>query len=143
MYRKILLPTDGSEASNHALQEAFKFAKECASAIRLVYVCEDLPYVLAEGPADIYAAIEREGARILAQAAARARTVGVATETALVKAAGRRVAAAIVEEADGSGCDLIVMGTHGRSGIEHLMIGSVAEAVLRRTRLPVLLLRAR
>ena len=143
MYRKILVPIDGSEPSESALHEAFKFANECASAIRLVFVCEDLPYVLAEGPADIARAMEREGTRILAQAAARARAIGVAAETVLVKAAGRRLEAAIVEEADGSGCDLIVMGTHGRSGIEHLMLGSVAEAVLRRARLPVLLLRAR
>jgi len=143
MYRKILLPTDGSAASGGALGEAFKFARECASAIRLIYVCEDLPYLLGEGPTNVFDAIEREGRRVLEEALGKAREVGVKAETALVKAAGRRIATAIIEEADSSGCDLIVMGTHGRSGIEHMMLGSVAEAVLRRSRLPVLLLRSR
>ena len=143
MYRKVLFPTDGSETANAALREAFKFAMECASTIRLVYICEDPPYVLAEGPADVSRAIELEGKRVLMEAETLARARGIHPETVLVKAAGRRVATAIIEEAGASGCDLIVMGTHGRRGVEHLVLGSVAEAVLRRATLPVLLLRTR
>jgi nucleotide-binding universal stress UspA family protein len=143
MYKNILLPTDGSAASNAALEEAFKFATDCGSAVRLVYVCEDPPYILAEGPVDLGDAMQRQGERVLADAAAKAREAAVPAKTALVKAGNRRVAAAITDEAERSGSDLIVMGTHGRRGVEHLLLGSVAEGVLRRASVPVLLLRSR
>lgn len=143
MYKNVLLPTDGSAASNAALEEALKFASHCGAAVRLVYVCEDPPYVLAEGPVDLGDAIERQGELILAQAAEKARKAAVAATTVLVKPGDRRVAAAITEEAERSGCDLIVMGTHGRRGLEHFLLGSVAEGVLRRSKVPVLLLRSR
>ena len=55
----------------------------------------------------------------------------------------RRIATAIVEEAAAWGADLIVIGTHGRRGFEHLVLGSVAEGVVRRATVPVLLIRSR
>jgi nucleotide-binding universal stress UspA family protein len=76
-------------------------------------------------------------------AAAKAREAGVHAETALIKTEGRRVAAVIVEEAEGASSDLVIMGTHGRRGVEHLLLGSVAEGVVRRATVPVLLLRGR
>jgi nucleotide-binding universal stress UspA family protein len=66
----------------------------------------------------------------------------VEADTLLVDAAGRRIATAIVEEAARWGAELIVMGTHGRHGFEHLILGSVAEGVVRRAVTPVLLIRA-
>ena len=143
MYKKILVPTDGSEPSNAALQEALKFAKTLGSAVRIVYVWEPMSYILAEGPVDLSAAMRREGQVILDGAAAKAREAGVSAEIALVEAADRRVPAAIAEEAVRAQSDLILMGTHGRRGFEHLVLGSVAEGVLRRASVPVLLLRSR
>jgi nucleotide-binding universal stress UspA family protein len=143
MYKKILVPTDGSEPSNAALQEALRFAKTLGSAVRIVYVWEPMSYILAEGPVDLSAAMRREGEVILEGAAAKAREAGVSAEIALVEAADRRVAAAIAEEAVRAQSDLILMGTHGRRGFEHLVLGSVAEGVLRRASVPVLLLRSR
>jgi nucleotide-binding universal stress UspA family protein len=143
MYKKILVPTDGSEPSNAALQEALKFAKTLGSAVRIVYVWQPMSYILAEGPVDLSAAMRREGQVILDGAAANAREAGVAAEIALVEAGDRRVPAAIAEEAVRAQSDLILMGTHGRRGFEHLVLGSVAEGVLRRASVPVLLLRSR
>jgi nucleotide-binding universal stress UspA family protein len=143
MYKKILVPTDGSEPSNAALQEALKFAKTLGSAVRIVYVWQPMSYILAEGPVDLSAAMRREGEVILDGAAAKAREAGVAAEIALVEAGDRRVPAAIAEEAVRAQSDLILMGTHGRRGFEHLVLGSVAEGVLRRASVPVLLLRSR
>ena len=141
MYKRILVPVDGSAPSNAALQEARKSAGTCGSALRLVYVCEPLSYILAEGPVDLAYAVRRRGEQVLDEAAAKAREAGVSAETALIDAEDRRVAAAITEEAGRAGSDLIMMGTHGRHGFEHLVLGSVAEGVLRRATVPVLLLR--
>jgi nucleotide-binding universal stress UspA family protein len=80
---------------------------------------------------------------LLAQAQAGARERGVQAETLLREVAGGRVADQIVHEALQGNCDLIVMGTHGRRGFSHVLIGSEAESVLRSSPLPVLLLRLR
>jgi nucleotide-binding universal stress UspA family protein len=141
MYKRVLVPLDGSAPSAAALEEALRFAKACGSALRIVFVCEPLSYILAEGPLDLSNAVRQQGEQVLTDAAANARESGVPAETALVDAGERRVALAITEEAVHSGSDLIMMGTHGRRGFEHLVLGSVAEGVLRRATVPVLLVR--
>lgn len=143
MYRLILIPVDGSGPSRAALGEALKLAKEQNAHVRLTYVVEPVRHVVAEGVVDLTAAARREGEMILAQAAAEARAAGVEAQTTLVEAADRRVPEAIVQEAAAAGADLIAMGTHGRRGIEHLLIGSVAEGVVRRAQIPVLLIRGK
>ena len=142
MYKKILVPLDGSTPSATALTEALRFAGTQDARLTLLFVCEGLRYVLAEAPIDLTAEIKREGETVLSQAAAEARAAGVGTDAALVEAGDRRVAEAIVEEAERCGADLIAMGTHGRRGVQHLMLGSVAEGVIRRATMPVLLLRS-
>jgi nucleotide-binding universal stress UspA family protein len=142
MYKKILVPLDGSTTSTAALTEALRFASAQSARLTLLFVCESLRYILMEGPVDLTASIKREGETILSEAAAKARAAGVDAEVALVEAGERRVAEVIVEEAKRSGADLIAMGTHGRRGVQHLMLGSVAEGVIRRAGTPVLLLRS-
>ncbi len=143
MYRQMLVPVDGSEPSNRALEEALQLAKEQGARVRLVHVLEPLHHLVIEGYGDLVGAVRAEAERVLAEAAARAQAAGVEASTTLVKAGGRRVAAAIVDEAASWGADLIVMGTHGHRGFEHLVLGSVAEGVVRRASVPVLLVRAR
>lgn len=143
MYKQMLVPVDGSEPSNRALEEALKLAKEQGARVRLAHVLEPLHNLVIEGYGDLAGAVRAEAERVLAEAATRAQAAGVEASTTLVEAGGRRVAAAIVDEAARWGADLIVMGTHGHRGFEHLMLGSVAEGVMRRAPMPVLLVRAR
>lgn len=143
MYRLILIPVDGSEPSRAALQEALELAKEQGARARLIYVCEPMHHVVVEGVIDLTAAVRREGEQVLKDGVDRARALGVEASSALVEAGTRRVAAAIVDEAVATGADLVAMGTHGRRGVEHLLLGSVAEGVARRVSIPLLLIRGR
>jgi nucleotide-binding universal stress UspA family protein len=140
MYKRILVPLDGSKTSAAALKEALKFAKEQGARVCLTHVYERIKHVVTEGVIDLTPALRRQGEQLLAEAASRARKAGVKATIALVEAGSRRIPAAIVEQAAAEGADLIAMGTHGRRGFERLMLGSVADGVARRATVPVLLL---
>lgn len=140
MYKRILVPLDGSETSAAALKEALKLAKEQGARVYLTHVYERIRHVVTEGVIDLTPSLRREGEQLLARALTGARKAGVKATSALVEAGSRRIAAAVVEQAAKEGADLIVMGTHGRRGFERLILGSVAEGVARRATVPVLLL---
>jgi nucleotide-binding universal stress UspA family protein len=144
MYQHILIPIDGSHTSLRALQEAIRLAGR-ESKLRLVYVLEET-YLDAEAYTFVdygalQTAVRHTGERILAQEANRALQAGVVVETALLEAGGERIASVIVEDAKLWNADLIVIGTHGRSGLSRLLLGSVAEGVVRIASMPVLLVR--
>lgn len=146
MYQRILIPIDGSKTAERAVQEAVKLAADQA-ALRLVYVIEEIYPLDAEGYAFIdyaalQAAVRHTGECALAQAALLVRATGTTVESALLEARGERVAHVIDREAGDWRADLIVIGTHGRSGMNRLLLGSVAEGVVRGTSVPVLLVRA-
>jgi len=146
MYQRILVPIDGSATSERSLQEAIKLADGKAQ-LRLVYVIEEVYQLDAVGFGYIdYAALHEEvrktGERALAQAAEKVQRSGMTAETALLEVLGRRVADVIDSDALDWKADLIVIGTHGRSGLNRLLLGSVAEDVVRGTSVPVLLVRA-
>lgn len=146
MYQRILVAIDGSQTSERALQEALKLAAGKAQ-LRLVYVVEEIYPLDTEGYAFIdYAALQqavrKTGERALAQAAEKARGLGVAAETALLDAGGERIASVIDGAALDWQADLVVIGTHGRSGLSRLLLGSVAEGVVRGASVPVLLVRS-
>jgi len=146
MYQRILVPIDGSATAERALQEAIGLAAGKAQ-LRLVYVVEEVYPLDAEGFAYIdYEALQQAvrstGERALAQAAEKVRRSGITAETALLDVPGERVAGVIDNEALSWKADLIVIGTHGRSGLSRLLLGSVAEDVVRGASVPVLLVRA-
>lgn len=146
IYRRILVPIDGSATSERALQEAARLADDKAR-LRLVYVLEEIFPLDTEGYAFIdYAALQEAvrhtGERALAQAAEKMRQSGTTAETALLEANGERIASVIEDDARHWQADLIVIGTHGRSGLSRLLLGSVAEGVVRGASVPVLLVRA-
>jgi len=146
MYQRILVPIDGSATSERALQEAIKLAAGKAQ-LRLVYVVEEAYPLDAEGYAYIdYSALQeavrKTGERTLAQAAVKVRRSGITAETTLLDVRGERVASVIDNEALNWKADLIVIGTHGRSGLSRMLLGSVAEDVVRGASIPVLLVRA-
>jgi nucleotide-binding universal stress UspA family protein len=143
MYKKILIALDGSEASRSALEDALKLAREQRAKVVLLHVYEPIVGSSSQGVIDLTKAIREEGEHIVAAGLEEARKAGVEVQSRVVDAAGRRVASVIVEAAGEAGADLIALGTHGRRGIEHLVLGSVAEGVARRAEVPVLLIRKR
>lgn len=147
IYQRILVPIDGSATSERALQEAIRLA-EGQSRLRLVYVLEEVFPLDTEGYAfidysSLQEAVRLTGERALAQAAEKVRQSGTAVETVLLEMKGERIASVIVGESRQWPADLIVVGTHGRSGLNRLLMGSVAEGVVRSASVPVLLVRAR
>lgn len=146
IYRRILVPIDGSATAERALQEAIRLA-DVQTRLRLAYVLEEVFPLDTEGYAFIdyptlREAVRLTGERVLVQAAERVRQAGRAAETALLDAKGERIAKVIADDARRWEADLIVIGTHGRSGLNRLLLGSVAEGVVRGASVPVLLVRA-
>jgi nucleotide-binding universal stress UspA family protein len=145
MYQRILAPIDGSDVSNDAVVEASRLAQDQSAEPCLAHVVDlGLLYrAVASGVSiDRLAEILIEnGRQDLAAAVALARPLGVKPQTVLLRSDGRHVSDEIVDEAKRWPADLIVMGTHGRAGLERLFLGSVAEGVARAAPVPVLLVR--
>ncbi|MDW8467612.1 MAG: universal stress protein [Burkholderiales bacterium] len=147
-YRRILVPVDGSAASAKGLAEAVRLAREGRARLRLLHVVDtyaavSVPEIGAASVGPVLEAIRAAGRKLLARAERAPARAGLKAETALVEAAGGRVADAIVEEAKRWRADLIVMGTHGRRGVGRMLMGSDAELVVRYSAVPVLLVPAR
>ena len=146
MYKKILVPVDGSEIGLLGLQEAVRLAKNQQAALRLLHVVHDFLVAGGKGAAPVYTSqlrkdLHEHGEEILKDAAGIARQQEVDAETRLVETPAGSVGEIIVEEAKSWPADLIVIGTHGRRGIRRLVMGSDAEYVVRTTPVPVLLVR--
>jgi nucleotide-binding universal stress UspA family protein len=146
MFKRILVPIDGSRTAEAGLRTALRLAREHKSRVRLVHlgqVVVGAPYPGAGlGASELFEAIERSGKRLLERAAARCKAAGVRCERQLYVAIADRAADVILKEARRWRADLIVMGTHGRGGIARLALGSDAEQVVHGARVPVLLVRA-
>jgi nucleotide-binding universal stress UspA family protein len=145
MYRKILVPLDGSATAEAGLREAIALAAALKSRLCLLNVIIDVP-LLAEVSAavvsqEVHAGLRRNGRELLAKAEGAAKEGGAEAESFVHEGEGGSVADAIVSEALRLGCDLIVMGTHGRRGLRRLTLGSDAELVVRHTPVPVVLVR--
>ncbi|MBS0424817.1 MAG: universal stress protein [Proteobacteria bacterium] len=144
MYQKILVPIDGSATSECALDEVIKFARQQNAHVEIVHVLEDIWYSDSESYlnyAELVQAMKYSSEKMLAQAQTKLQQAGVAVEAKLLEAHDERVANIIVDEAKNSKADLIMIGTHGRSGFSHMLLGSVAEGVARTAHIPVLLIR--
>ena len=146
MYKKILVPVDGSAASNQGLCEALKLAKSLGASVKLVHTVNEFIMESAYGPipnyGDFIEALREGGRKVLKDAQAIARESGVEAQSAMVESIGGRAADLILEHAKEWPADLIVMGTHGRRGVRRLVLGSDAELVLRASPVPVLMVRA-
>ncbi len=146
MYRRILVPVDGSAASSQGLVEAIELAGKLGSELLLVHVVDDWPVAAGDmAGVNLEAGAKRlreAGAAVLRDAQARAQTAGVPVNTALIEELGASVGACIVRRAREWPADLIVCGTHGRRGLDRLIMGSDAENIVRHAPVPVLLVRA-
>ena len=142
-WKKILCPVDFSPASRETLDVAVELSRRFGSALTLFHAYPLPGYTLPEGTVlprpQMLQELAEQTDRHLAEWKDLARGRGVASvETA--KSVGEP-AAEIVEFAQQGGFDLIVMSTHGRTGIAHALLGSVAERVVRRSPVPVLTIR--
>jgi len=147
MYKRILVPTDGSKLSNKAIKEAAKLGKLCQAELLLLHVRE--PYVrplVSEGSGMLYSSKrsdkehEAKEEQDLLQAAEKiADAMGVTTVTTYVSSPSPYEA--IIKTAKKSKCDLIVMASHGRKGMVGFLMGSETQKVLTHTTIPVLVVR--
>lgn len=147
MYQRILVPVDGSPTSKHGLQEAIRMAKMTGGKLRLMHVVDTTSIALsfdayAGYPSDWLETLRKDGEGLLAGARAVAAAAGVEVDTVLRDNFAVPVHELVVSEAGAWPADLIVLGTHGRRGIGRVMLGSSAENVLRRSPIPVLLVRS-
>lgn len=147
MYQRILVPVDDSKAALCALKEACKLAKQLDAAILAVHVVDiarlDWGTPACNDAASLRLAVENAGVGILEKAQAELEAAGVRHESLILESVGDKIADLLVEQTAAENCDLIVMGTHGFSGLMHLLMGSVAEGVVRKSSVPVLLVRRR
>ena len=147
MFKKILVPVDGSEPSDAAVSLAIRLARDQDSTIAFVHVCEVAKIAaMVGGPTigvDPSYALEAErewGDQTLRRALDRAGSGGVDADTCLEEGSS---VTTILEVAREQHADLIVMGSHGRGGITRVLLGSVTEGVLRHTHIPVMVIRAK
>lgn len=144
MYKRILMPTDGSAASANAIREGLEVAKSMGAEVTFLYAIENLNSALWISPESVPYGIElmedlkKVGNEALNKAVYLAQTAGVSAQSKLLEI---RPVDAILQEA--KNYDMVVMGTHGRSGLDRFMLGSVTEAVLHRCEKPVLVLRSK
>jgi nucleotide-binding universal stress UspA family protein len=146
LYQHILVPIDGSPTSQRALEEALGLARQVGQGaqLELLHVVEMILFPDSEiyfNNAELQKIMRSSGEKILAQAEKMVRRAGIAVQKRLLEADGERIATVIVEEARRWPADLIVIGTHGRSGFSRILFGSVAEGVVHTADVPVLLVR--
>jgi len=152
MYQRILVAIDGSATSELALKEAALLAGEQGATLRLAHVIDDtfaytdvlMPHEVApQELVDRQAGLRGLGEDVLNRGAAAARALGANVETTLltIGETGDRVYDVIEREIARWPADLVVIGTHGRRGFRRLLLGSVAEGLVRITTKPVLLVR--
>ncbi|MCS6936205.1 MAG: universal stress protein [Candidatus Bipolaricaulota bacterium] len=142
MFKRILVPTDGSRGVEKAVNCATTIALAFDSKIYLLFVTEP-PALLFEyanvAEQSILEAINKEGKHILEKTAQQIREAGVEqVETVLRAGTPAKVILDFVDEAK---IDLIVMGTHGRRGLDRILLGSVTEEVVRLSKVPVMTVR--
>jgi len=147
MYTRIMVPVDGSAPSKLALEEALRLARHNGGRV-LLYHDVQIPispdFGAGMGAAGaLYDNLAKLGQETLDAAQGAAVAAGVPAETRLAGPEIGSIAQNIVDAARDWKADLLVMGTHGRRGLDHLMLGSVAERVLRLVTVPVLMIRPR
>lgn len=140
LFKKILIATDGSECNRAAINEAIRIAKDLGSVLVAVYVV-DLGVLnsaaLGEGEDFVFCSLKAEAAKALKQL--KEMVDGIEVETHLLQG---KPAAAITDFAAKNGIDLIVVGARGKSSMEELLLGSVADRVIRTASCPVLVVKS-
>jgi len=149
MYQKIFVAIDDSSTSQKALMEAIDLAKSAHAALCVAHAADES--LLAQHGMGLGSyidvdrtkqAIRDSSQALLDDAAKKAAAAGVTVETRLLEASNQRVAEQIAAGAEAFGADLIVIGTHGRRGFARLLVGSVAENLVRIAHCSLMMVRA-
>lgn len=148
MYKKILVAIDDSSTSRAALQEAIQLAQSQQARLVVVHVADETLLGMHHRTLSTTLnldharqALMAAGGQLLAAAETEARAAGLEVEILLKESASQRIAEVIVAAAEASGADLILCGTHGRRGLQRLILGSVAEQLVRLATVSLLLVR--
>jgi len=144
MFKRILVPVDGSSAALRALDQAIALARAFGGKIALVNVIDAYPFVgigadYAFGQNEYMAAATASANQLLGRAEAAVAAAGQTCERRVIE--GHVIYEGILDATRAFEADVIVMGSHGRHGIEKLLLGSTAQRVLSHTTLPVLIVR--
>jgi nucleotide-binding universal stress UspA family protein len=137
MYETILVPTDGSDQSDAAVDHAVELARHHGSEIHVLYVADSNRDSLTMQGGEVVDALEQEGDQIVSEALDRA---DAGTDIVSEVLTGDPVET-ILDYADSIDADLVVMGTAGRRGLDRYLLGSTTERVVRLSPVPVLALR--
>ena len=135
MYEKILVPSDGSECSEKALEHAVKLAEKFESEIHLLYVVDVRMNTAGEYYSNLVGTMREQGEDRLKEKAEEISSKDVDVQTSVIEGIPHTE---INDYSDEYDTDLIVMGTHGRTGLNRLLIGSVTEKIVRTSKVPVL-----
>ncbi len=144
MFKHILVPIDGSETSLLGVDKAAGLAKAFGSKLTALYVIDPYPFTgvgaeFALGQSQYLSAAKAEASKAVDDAGARLRQAGVAGETTVIEA--HAVWRGILDAAEQGGVDLLVLGSHGRRGLETLVLGSVTRSVLAHSKINTLVVR--
>ena len=144
MFKRILVPTDGSDVTAQAISTTVGLAKSLGAQIFTISVKEPFPYsAISEmqptPPQEFYDAQERIASHRVSAVRSACEAAGLACEAHTVEAL--HPWEAIIDHAERTGCDLIVMASHGRRGVSALLLGSETQKVLTHTKIPVLIVR--
>lgn len=140
MYQGILVPTDGSPEADPAVEHALDLAERYDATLHVLYVVDTNALPLDAHAQLIFEYLEEQGRQSEADIVDRAEERGV--ESVVGEVAEGSPHEAILEYVEDNDIDLVVMGTHGRRGIDRYLLGSVTERVLRGADVPVLTVRA-
>lgn len=143
LFSSVLLAVDGSEPAQHAANLAIHLVRESGAKLTCVTALDEMPTIgamsvdlVSAEDASVSTKLRAVANAIVDAVTAQATAAGVRCEPRVIEA---HPVAAILQAVGESRADLIVMGTHGRSGVERIVLGSVAESVLREATVPVLL----
>lgn len=142
MFKRILVPVDGSETSGKALAAAIALAHEGGGQLHLVHCVDELTYAGAyEYAGTLVDLVRQDGARILEQGLDSCRAAGVEATSTFIDTPGQRLGESVAKQATDWKADLVVVGTHGRRGVARMALGSGAEQIIRTATAPVLVIR--
>lgn len=149
MYKHILVAIDDSSTAIKALAEAATLARMHGASLEIVHAVDEGPFrafghhgdTSLIDPDVVRTALESEGVGILAKAVAQVDLTGLQSTQRVLESDHAHVDDQIAEAVVKTGADLLVVGSHGRRGVQHLLLGSVAEKLLRKVSISVLIVR--